>query len=352
MTASSPSETSLPPSPEFMEFLSAIAAGATLLEAEAKRAFDIMLEGEASAAQMGAFLMGLRQRGETVAEITGAVRSMRARMRRVTAPANAIDIVGTGGDGSGSYNVSTLAALIVASCGVPVAKHGNRAASSRAGTADVLAALGVKIGLAPEGVEACLDAANFGFMLAPAHHGAMAHVAPVRRALGTRTIFNLLGPLCNPAGVTHQLLGVFGKDWLHSLAQVLAQLGAKRVYLVHGADNLDELSTTGESLMVMLEDGAIRETAIKPEDIGLPRVSLSALRGGDAAHNAAVLQRVLAGERHPFRDIGILNAAAALVVAGKAASLAEGAKISTAALDDGRTAQTLERLVAVSNAHA
>ena len=336
----------------FKQLLACLAQGQTLTSAESEQAFDIMLEGLASPAQMGAFLMALRQRGETVEEIIGAVRSMRARMVRVNAPANALDIVGTGGDGSGSYNVSTLAALITASCGVPIAKHGNRAASSRAGTADVLAALGVKIGLSAAGVEACLHEAGIGFMMAPNHHAAMRHVGPVRSELGTRTIFNLLGPLCNPAGVKRQLLGVFAPTWLKPLAEVLKTLGSKRVYLVHGADNLDEISTTGTSSVVALEDGELHEFTLTPEDIGLARVTLQDLKGGDAAHNADMMRAVLSGARHPFRDIGIFNAAAALMVAEKVATLQEGALMAADALDSGATQKTLAKFVAISNAHA
>ena len=228
---------------------------------------------------MGGFLMALRVRGESVEEITGAVTAMRAKMLPVAAPAEAIDVVGTGGDGSGSYNVSTLAALIVAACGVPVAKHGNRAASSKSGTADTLAALGVKIGIAPAAVERCIREAGIGFMLAPAHHAAMRHVGPTRVELGTRTIFNLLGPLANPAGVKRQLIGVFSAAWLTPMAEVLRNLGSERVWVTHGADGLDEMSTTGTTKIVELKDGAIRAFEIAPEEVGLTRVDLAAAQG-------------------------------------------------------------------------
>ncbi len=233
----------------FKPLIAKVASGASLTEAEASEAFELIFSGEVAPAQLGAFLMALRLRGETIDEITGAVRAMRARMLRVEAPPRAIDIVGTGGDGHATYNVSTLAALIVAACGVPVAKHGNRAASSRSGSSDVLALLGVRIGLPPAGVEACIREAGIGFMSAQTHHAAMRHVAPVRAELGVRTIFNLLGPLANPAGVKYQMLGVYAASWLEPLAQALHNLGSKRVWLVHGADGLDEASTTGPSFV-------------------------------------------------------------------------------------------------------
>jgi len=258
--------------------------------------------------------------------------------------------VGTGGDGSGSYNVSTLAALIVAACGVPVAKHGNRAASSKSGTADTLAALGVKIGVPPALVERCIREAGIGFMLAPTHHAAMRHVGPTRAELGTRTIFNLLGPLANPAGVKRQLVGVFSAAWLLPMAEVLRNLGSERVWITHGADGLDEMSTTGTTKIVELKDGAIRAFEIAPEDVGLTRVDLAALKGGDAATNAEALQGVLAGARNPYAEIAMLNAAGALVVAGKARELAEGVAMAGDALASGATRRVLDRLVGVSNA--
>jgi anthranilate phosphoribosyltransferase len=242
----------------FKPLIAKVAAGSHLTRAEAVSAFDAILSGEVTPSQLGGFLMALRVRGESVDEITGAVTAMRSKMARVTAPEGAIDIVGTGGDGSGSYNVSTLAALIVAGCGVPVAKHGNRAASSKSGTADTLGALGVKIGLAPAAVERSIEEAGIGFMMATTHHAAMRHVGPTRTELGTRTIFNLLGPLSNPAGVKRQLIGVFSAAWLEPMAEVLRNLGSERVWITHGADGLDEMSTTGVTRIVELRDGAIR----------------------------------------------------------------------------------------------
>jgi anthranilate phosphoribosyltransferase len=334
----------------FKPLIAKVAAGSQLSRADAAAAFDAILSGEVTPSQLGGFLMALRVRGETVEEITGAVTAMRAKMLPVAAPPDAIDVVGTGGDGSGSYNVSTLAALIVAGCGVPVAKHGNRAASSKSGTADTLAALGVKIGVPPALVERCIREAGIGFMLAPTHHAAMRHVGPTRAELGTRTIFNLLGPLANPAGVKRQLVGVFSAAWLTPMAEVLRNLGSERVWITHGADGLDEMSTTGTTRIVELKDGAIRAFEIAPEDVGLTRVDLAALKGGDADHNAEALREVLAGARNAYAEIAMLNAAGALVVAGKARELAEGVAIAGDALASGAAKRVLDRLVAVSNA--
>ena len=334
----------------FKPLIAKVAAGSQLSRADAAAAFDAILSGEVTPSQLGGFLMALRVRGETVEEITGAVTAMRAKMLPVVAPPDAIDVVGTGGDGSGSYNVSTLAALIVAACGVPVAKHGNRAASSKSGTADTLAALGVKIGVAPAVVERCIREAGIGFMLAPTHHAAMRHVGPTRAELGTRTIFNLLGPLANPAGVKRQLVGVFSAAWLLPMAEVLRNLGSERVWITHGADGLDEMSTTGTTKIVELKDGAIRAFEIAPEDVGLTRVDLAALKGGDAAYNAEALKAVLGGARNAYAEIAMLNAAGALVVAGKARELAEGVAMAGDALASGAAKRVLDRLVGVSNA--
>jgi len=336
----------------FKPFIAKIAAGDSLSRAEAEAAFDVLLSGEASHAQMGAFLIGLRVRGETIDEITGAVFAIRGKMLRVEAPPGAIDIVGTGGDGHGTYNVSTLAALIVAACGVPVAKHGNRASSSKSGSSDVLAALGVKLGLPPKAAKACLDGAGLCFMAATTHHAAMRHISAVRSELGTRTLFNLLGPLANPASVKRQLLGVFSRDWLQPLAEVLRSLGTERAWLVHGADGLDEVTVTGPTFVTALEKGAIRSFEIAPEDAGLRRAALADLIGGDAAQNAAALTDVLNGTKNAYRDIAILNAAAALVVAEKAANLLDGAKLAAAAIDEGRAKAVLARLIKISTESA
>ena len=334
----------------FKPYLAKIATGARLTSDEARAAFDDMLSGEVTPSQMGGFLMALRVRGETVEEITGAVTAMRAKMLRVNAPEGAIDIVGTGGDGHGSYNVSTVSALIVAGCGVHVAKHGNRAASSRSGASDVLTALGVKIGIPAAAVALCVREAHVGFMMAQTHHAAMRHVGAARVELGTRTIFNILGPLSNPAGVKRQLLGVFSREWLVSMAETLRALGSERVWLVHGADGLDEITTTGVTHVVELKDGHIHAFDITPEDAGVKRASLADLKGGDPSHNAAALTAVLDGAHGPYRDIAILNSAAALVVAGRANNLKEGAALAAQSIDEGKARAALARLVAVSNA--
>jgi anthranilate phosphoribosyltransferase len=334
----------------FKPYLAKVATGASLSRDEARSAFDDLLSGEVTPAQGGAFLMALRVRGEALDEIVGAVSAMRGRMLRVTAPPNAVDIVGTGGDHSGSYNISTLASVIVAGCGVPVAKHGNRAASSRSGTADVLSALGVKLGLDPAGLARCLSETKLCFMFAQAHHAAMRHVAPIRVELGTRTLFNLLGPLSNPAGVSRQLLGVFAEAWLEPLTKVLKELGSERVWTVHGSDGLDEITTTGPTHVVALENGSIRRFTISPEDVGLPLARPEDLKGADPEHNATQLRAVLEGIRTPYRDVALLNAAAALVVAGEADDLRDGLDRATRALDSGAAKAVLDRLVAVSNA--
>jgi anthranilate phosphoribosyltransferase len=333
----------------FKSLLAKAASGSPLTAREAFAAFERIFAGDVTPAQLGGFLMALGVRGETVQEIKGAVDAMRARMLRVVAPEDAIDIVGTGGDGQGTYNISTLAALIVASCGVPVAKHGNRAASSRSGASDVLAALGVKVGLAPDAIEHCLGEAGIAFMSAPVHHAAMQYVAATRTELGTRTIFNLLGPLSNPAGVTRHVIGVFARRWVEPVAQVLRELGTKRAWVVHGSDGLDELTTTGPTFVATLEDGEIRSFDVTPEQAGLRRATLADLEGGDAATNAAALRAVLDGAQIPYRDIAVLNAAAALVVAGAAPDLAAGTRIAMRAIDEGRTAAVLETLVQASN---
>jgi anthranilate phosphoribosyltransferase len=335
---------------ELKALIGKVATGAALTREEAASAFDVMMSGEATPSQMGGLLMALRVRGETVDEITGAVTTMRAKMLKVEAPSNAIDVVGTGGDASGSYNISTCAAFIAAGAGIPVAKHGNRALSSRSGAADVLAALGVCIELAPEAISRCIHEAGIGFMFAPAHHPAMKHVGPTRVELATRTIFNLLGPLSNPAGVRRQMIGVFSRHWVEPLAHVLKNLGCERAYVVHGSDGLDEITTAGSTSVAALENGAVRTFEIEPEDVGLPRVKPEMLRGGDAEANAAALLAVLKGEKGPFRDVALFNAAAALVVAGSAKDLKEGVALARKSLDSGEAEGRLDRLIHVSNA--
>lgn len=335
---------------EFKGLIAKLATGATLSREEAARGFDIMMSGEATPSQMGALLMALRVRGETVDEITGAVTAMREKMLRVIAPPDAIDVVGTGGDASGSFNISTCAALIVAGAGVPVAKHGNRALSSRSGAADVLAALDVNIELTPEGVSRCIKQAGIGFMFAPAHHPAMKNVGPTRVELGTRTIFNLLGPLSNPAGVKRQMVGVFSRQWIEPLALVLKNLGSDSVWVVHGSDGLDEITTAGPTYVAALENGAVRTFEITPEELGFQRVKPEALRGGSAKENAQALVDVLKGKGGALRDVAALNAAAALIVAGRAKDLKQAYALAQAAIDSGEAAGRLQRLVAASNA--
>ncbi len=333
----------------FRPHLAKVAGGLALDRAEARAAFDDLLSGEVTPVQAGAFLAALKVRGETVAEIVGAAEAMRARMTRIAAPDNAVDVVGTGGDHSGSVNVSTLAAILVAACGVPVAKHGNRAATSRSGAADVLAALGVQLGLDAEGQARCLAEANLCFLFAQAHHGAMRHVAAVRSELPVRTIFNLLGPLCNPAGVTYQLFGVAQEALAEPLTRVLAELGSRRVWTVHGSDGLDEITVTGPTRVVALEDGRMSRFTIDPQELGLTLHAPEDLRGGDPADNARALEAVLAGARNAYRDIAVLNAGAALVVAGASPTLAEGLARAQDAVDSGAARDTLARLVRASN---
>lgn len=334
---------------DFKPYLAKTAEGQALTRAEAEAAFDTIMSGKASLAQIGAFLMALRIRGETVDEITGAVHVMRAKMLAVDAPERAIDIVGTGGDGSGSYNVSSCAAFVVAACGIPVAKHGNRAMSSKSGAADVLAALGVNVDLAPEQISACIHHANIGFMFAPNHHAAVRHVGPVRSELGIRTIFNLLGPLSNPAGVTRQVVGVYARQWVEPLAYALKALGTQQAWVVHGSDGLDELTTTGVTYVAELKDGYVRSFEVSPADAGLPFAKADDLTGGDSAHNARALRDVLSGKASAYRDIVVLNAAAALVVAEAVPGLREGVERAQLALDDGSALRHLEALIHISN---
>jgi anthranilate phosphoribosyltransferase len=335
---------------EFKTLIGKVATGATLTREEAAGAFDRMMSGEATPSQMGGLLMGLRMRGETVDEITGAVTTMRAKMLKVEAPAGAIDVVGTGGDASGSYNISTCAAFIVAGAGIPVAKHGNRALSSRSGAADVLGALGVKIDLGPEAISRCIQEAGIGFMFAPAHHPAMKHVGPTRIELGTRTIFNLLGPLSNPAGVKRQMVGVFSRQWVEPLAHVLKNLGSERAYVVHGSDGLDEITTSGPTSVAALDNGKVTTFEIRPEELGFAKARPEDLRGGDAEANASAVMDVLRGKKGAFRDVAILNAAAAIVVAGKAKDLKEGIAVAAKSVDSAEAEGRLDRLIAVSNA--
>ena len=326
-----------------------VADSKTLSEQEMRTVLEIMTEGHASQAQMGAFLMALRVRGETVEEITGAAQMMRAKMRRVTAPPGAVDIVGTGGDNHGTYNVSTCASLVAAGAGLKIAKHGSRSVSSLAGASDVLSALGIKLDVDSATVERAIDEAGVGFMFAPNHHPAMKHWAPVRADLGVRTIFNLLGPISNPAGVTRQIVGVYSWQWVEPVAHVLAKLGCEHVWVVHGHDGLDELTTTGSTDVAEVKDGKVTVFEITPQDAGLPPAKMSDLRGGDAAFNAAAIRDVLDGKPGAYRNIVLLNTAAALIVGGKTDNLTDGVAMAAKSIGSGAAKAALAKLVEVTN---
>ncbi|SSC73359.1 unnamed protein product [Ciceribacter sp. T2.26MG-112.2] len=329
-------------------YIAKVATRQALTREEASGAFEVLMSGEASMAQIGGFLMALRVRGETVDEIAGAVSVMRSKMVKVEAPAGAIDIVGTGGDGTNTYNISTLAALIVAGAGVPVAKHGNRALSSKSGAADSLSALGVRLDIDPDTIARCIREAGIGFMFAQLHHPAMRHVGPARVELGTRTIFNIVGPLTSPASVTRQLFGVYSPEWLLPGAEALRDLGLESAWVVHGS-GLDEVTTTGPTQVAALKNGEITTFELTPEDFGVPTVPLDAIRGGDGEVNAAALREVLSGARNAYRDVSLCNAAAALIVAGKADTVREGMELASHSIDSGAAARALDTLITVSN---
>ena len=318
-------------------------------EEEIAEALLALMSDEASDTQRAAFLMALRVRGETPPEITGAAQLLRERMLAVDIPPGAVDIVGTGGDGHGTYNVSTCAAIIAAGAGLTVAKHGNRSVSSKSGASDVLQALGVKIDLSPEEVASTIAKAGIAFMWAPMHHPAMKIWAPARAALKTRTLFNLLGPIANPARVTRQIVGVFDQRWVEPIADALSNLGAEHVWVVHGADGMDELTTTGPTTIAELREGSVAVFEITPEQAGLPRAGIADLRGGDAETNARAILDVLDGKKGPYRDIVLLNAGAALIVGERAASITEGVERAAHAIDTGKAKITLEKLIAATN---
>jgi len=334
--------------PDFKTLLARLAVGERLTETESAAAFDIMMSGNATPSQMGAFLMALRLRGETVEEITGAARTMRAKALRIDAPEGAIDTVGTGGDNAGTFNISTAVAIIVAGCGVTVAKHGNRNFSSKSGSADILSALGVNLDAGVGQVQRAMNEAHIGFLMAPKYHSAMRHVGPTRVELGTRTIFNLLGPISNPAGAKRQLVGVFASAWVRPIAEVLGKLGSERAWVVHG-DGLDELTTTGMSYVAELKEGKVETFEVTPEMAGLKRARLPDLKGGEPGENAAKLRAILAGESGPLRDVVILNAAAALIVAGHAKDLPGGADLAATSISSGAAKRALDLLVAITN---
>ena len=325
------------------------ASGQSLTREEAREAFNVIMSGEATPSQIGGLLMALRVRGETVDEITGAVEVMREKMLRVEAPADAIDIVGTGGDASGSYNISSCAAFVAAGAGLKVAKHGNRALSSKSGAADVLMALGIKIDLPPEKISESINEAGLGFMFAPAHHSSMKHVGPTRVELGTRTIFNLLGPLSNPAGARRQVTGVFSKTWVEPLAQVLKNLGSEGAWICFGEGGMDEIVPSGTTWIAELKDGNIRSFELTPEAAGIGRSRAEDLKGGDATHNAEALRAVLDSKQSAFADAAAMTAAAALIVAGQEKDLRSAMARSRDAILSGAAKKALNRLVEVSN---
>ncbi|MEM6438446.1 MAG: anthranilate phosphoribosyltransferase [Pseudomonadota bacterium] len=328
------------------------AAEGPLSAAEAETAFDALMSGEATPAQIGGFLMALRTRGEVVDEYAAAAAVMRAKMSRVNAPDDVMDIVGTGGDGKGTLNISTATAFVVAGCGVTVAKHGNRNLSSKSGTADALAAVGVNVMVAAPVVEAALAEAGIAFMMAPMHHPAMRYVGPARAELGARTIFNILGPLTNPAGARRQLTGAFSAELIRPMAETLTRLGTERAWLVHGSDGTDEISIAGTTAAVETLGGQLRSFEIHPEDAGLPVHPFEAILGGEPAANAAALKTLLAGERSAYRDAVLLNASAALVIAEAAPDLKEGVARAEASIDSGAAAARLEALARVTAAAA
>lgn len=334
---------------ELKPIIAKAADGKPLTREEARTAFNIMMSGDATPSQIAGLLMALRVRGETVDEITGAVEVMREKMIRVVAPAGAIDIVGTGGDASGSYNISTCAAIVAAGAGLKVAKHGNRALSSKSGAADVLMALGVKIDLAPEQISNCIDQAGVGFMFAPAHHSSMKYVGPTRVELGTRTIFNLLGPLSNPAGVKKQITGVYSKAWVEPLAHVLKNLGSEACWICHGEGGLDEIVPTGTTSIAELKNGSVTSFEVTPEAVGLKRSKRADLLGGDAAQNAEALRVVLSGAKSAFSDAVVMTTGAALFMDGKTRDYASGVRLAEKAIDSGAALAALEKLVKVSN---
>jgi len=330
-------------------YIARLANGERLDEETAAAAFDVIMSGEATPSQTGALLMALRLRGETVEEITGAARIMREKALGIEAPEGSVDCCGTGGDQSGSYNISTAVSFVLAGAGVPVAKHGNRAQSSKTGAADVLTALGVNIDADMTLVRKALWQANVCFLFAQRHHGAMRHVGPTRVEMGTRTIFNLLGPLSNPAGAKRQLMGVFAPEWVETQAQVLNNLGTERAWVVHGLDGMDEITTTGPTMVASLENGAVETFQISPEDVGLPISDPADLKGGDGETNATALKSVLAGEPGAYRGIVVLNAGAALIIAGRVDTLADGVQLACETIDSGKAANALAELVAITN---
>lgn len=329
--------------------LNKIATREDLTGEEMRQVMTTIMNGEATPSQIGAFLMGMRVKGETVGEIAAAVSILREKMVQVPAPADVIDIVGTGGDGAETLNISTAASLVTASAGVPVAKHGNRALSSKSGASDVLQALGLKLDLTPERIGECIAEAGIGFMFAPAHHPALKHVGPSRMEMGVRTMFNLLGPQANPAGARRYMMGVYAKSWVEPVAAALLANRAISAWVVHGSDGLDELTTTGPSFVASIKNGDLRSFEVTPEDAGLARATLDDLKGADPAYNASRLRALLDGQKDAYRDIVLFNAAAALIVADRAETLKQGVAQAAELIDSGKAKATLDTLIAVSN---
>tara|TARA_R110002096_G_scaffold416576_2_gene619420 strand:- start:260494 stop:261537 length:1044 start_codon:yes stop_codon:yes gene_type:complete len=334
---------------DIKQLIAHLADGEILSREVARDAFLYMMNGDATGPQIGAFLMALRVRGERLEEITGAVEAMRSKALTIKAPEGAVDTCGTGGDTAGTYNISTAAAIVLAACGVPVAKHGNRAVSSKSGSADVLETLGINIDADMIIVKRCLEELGISFLMATRHHSAARHVGPARASLGTRTIFNLIGPLSNPAETKYQVIGVFDQKWNRPMAEVLGTLGSEHVWVVTGSDGLDELTITGETHVAEYKDGKVTEFTVSPEDAGLERASLKDIEGGDAEYNANAIWDILKGKKNAYRDIVLLNTAAALVVSGKAADLKEGVHIAAEAIDSGEARETLEKWIELSN---
>jgi anthranilate phosphoribosyltransferase len=329
--------------------LNKIADRKDLTGEEMRSVMRVIMAGEATPSQIGAFLMGMRIKGETVGEIAAAVSILREQMVTVDAPEHAVDIVGTGGDGLGTLNISTASAFVVAAAGVPVAKHGNKALSSKSGSAQALEALGVKLDLSPAEISRCINEAGIGFMFAPTHHPAMRHVGPSRAEMGVRTMFNLLGPQSNPAGVRRYMLGVYSPEWVEPVAAALLANRATKAWVVHGSDGLDEITVTGPSFVAQIAGGDLRSFEVTPEQAGLQRHDIKDILGGDPPHNAGAIRALFDGAPGAYRDIVLLNAAAALIVADKVADLREGAEVAAEIIDSGKARDTLNRLVAVSN---
>lgn len=333
----------------FTPHLARATSGTPLTRSEMRDAMNALFSGEASDIEIAGFLCALRARGETIEEIATAARTMREHALKVDAPDDVVDTCGTGGDGAGTYNISTAAALIVAGAGVRVAKHGNKSASSKSGSSEVLEAMGVKLDIPPAQITRCITDANVGFMFAALHHKAVGHVVTARKALGVRTMFNVLGPLSNPASAKRQVMGVFARDLVKPIAEVMPLLGVTDAWVVHGEDGLDELTTTGTTYVAAVKDGDVREFEVTPESAGLSRAKPTDLAGGDPAENAAALHALLEGEKSAYRDISVLNAAAALIVSGKADNLNDAARLAEKSIDSGAAKTSLDNLVRFSN---